>query len=139
MVVVPIEFVDHINFREKTWKYLIAHWKATEAVGTGVAFAGDVFKLGAALLVEGDSLAHDAKACVFCFCLSDVHVVTLNDDLAPINNVVKGPAGFKGGKEFLLSYSVLELCVVEFLKEHADYFFRAIDRLGENCSHGIFL
>ena len=70
---------------------------------------------------------------------SDIHVVTLNDDLTSIDDFVEEPSCFKCCKEFLFSLGVFELRVVEFLREHADNFFCAIDGLSKHCSHGVLL
>ena len=56
-----------------------------------------------------------------------------------MDNVMEKSTGFMCCKEFLFAYSILELSVIEFLRESADDLLFTIEFLCEHCSHGVFL
>ncbi len=73
------------------------------------------------------------------FGLCDVLVVTTNENLATVNDVVKESTRFVVGEEFLLSDHILWLHFVEFAQKGADVMLSTIHFLCQHCSHCILL
>ena len=53
-----------------------------------------MFKFRAVLLVEGESLAEESEAGVFCLDVREIFVVTANEDFTSVDDVVKKSTRF---------------------------------------------
>ncbi len=63
---------------------------------------------------------------MFCFCVGDILVVTSNECVTPVDNVVEELICFVCCKEFLFSDGVFQLGVIEFSGKGTDNLFSAV-------------
>ena len=63
---------------------------------------------------------------MLCFGVCDVLVVTADEDVAYMDNVMEKSTCFMGDEEFLFSNRVLQLHIVEFARKGADDLLSAV-------------
>lgn len=68
----------------------------TESIGTSDKFASNVFKGGFIFPVEHDELMQDVYIGVLCFHICDISVITINENVAISDDVMKEVRGFMG-------------------------------------------